>query len=82
MPIFEYECGGCGKRFEHLVRHTSPDVACPACQGRDLRRLMSLAAVSSEHTQKRALRGAEQRTAALRHDRAYEDHKALHEHHH
>ncbi|MBU4194569.1 MAG: zinc ribbon domain-containing protein [Actinobacteria bacterium] len=30
MPIYEYRCKGCGKRFEKLVRG-SEDVRCPQC---------------------------------------------------
>ncbi|MBU4175814.1 MAG: zinc ribbon domain-containing protein [Actinobacteria bacterium] len=30
MPIYEYRCKGCGKRFEKLVRG-SDDVSCPHC---------------------------------------------------
>ncbi len=33
MPIFEYECPGCGERFEELVRSPAAEaaVACPKC---------------------------------------------------
>ncbi len=35
MPIYEFECGACGKRFEELVgEHVGrsvEDVRCPAC---------------------------------------------------
>ncbi|HLH02449.1 MAG TPA: zinc ribbon domain-containing protein [Bryobacteraceae bacterium] len=33
MPIFEYSCDDCGKRFEQLVRRASEadGVRCPAC---------------------------------------------------
>jgi putative FmdB family regulatory protein len=48
MPIYEYECRGCGHRFEALVRETAPP--CPECQGTDLQRLLSMFAVSSDST--------------------------------
>ncbi len=47
MPIFEYECRGCGHDFEQLVR-PGDTPACPACVGRDLEKLLSLASVSSD----------------------------------
>ena len=82
MPISEYRCGSCGSQFEFLVRHSSPVAECPACHSQDLEKLISLPAVSSEYTQKRSLRGAEQRTAIQRSDRAHEEHKAFHAHLH
>ena len=46
MPLFEYECRGCGKRFEYLTRDgQSP--SCPACKGADLQKLMSVFAAQS-----------------------------------
>jgi putative FmdB family regulatory protein len=31
MPIYEFECGGCGERFEELVAAGTEHAACPAC---------------------------------------------------
>jgi len=33
MPIYEYECGRCGARFERLIRDRANDVpkTCPEC---------------------------------------------------
>jgi putative FmdB family regulatory protein len=46
MPLFEYECRGCGHQFEYLTRGgQSP--ACPACTGADLQKLMSVFAAQS-----------------------------------
>jgi putative FmdB family regulatory protein len=45
MPLFEYECRGCGHHFEYLTRDgQSP--ACPSCRGEDLQKLLSVFAVS------------------------------------
>ena len=82
MPLFEYQCNACGERFEHLERHSSPAARCPACQSEDLSKLFSAAAVSSAHTQKRALAGAKKRVAGQRYDYQYEQHKSYHEHDH
>jgi putative FmdB family regulatory protein len=40
MPLLEFECSACSRRFEDLVR--GDDVPeCPSCGGRKLRRLLS-----------------------------------------
>lgn len=31
MPIYEFECGECGERFEGLVPAGTEQAACPAC---------------------------------------------------
>lgn len=43
MPIYEFLCEKCGKRFSILVRTSSvsPSTACPDCGGSGLKRLMS-----------------------------------------
>jgi len=40
MPMFEYECQACGRRFETFVT-ASRKPACPTCQSEDLRKLVS-----------------------------------------
>jgi putative FmdB family regulatory protein len=53
MPLFEYECRGCGRQFEYLTRNgQSP--TCPACTGTDLRKLLSVFAVSGGSGEKAA----------------------------
>src|SRR5665213_2214418 len=44
MPLFEYECRGCGHHFEYLTRDGRP-LACPSCAGADLQKLLSAFAV-------------------------------------
>ncbi|HEX8688920.1 MAG TPA: zinc ribbon domain-containing protein [Solirubrobacterales bacterium] len=41
MPIYEFQCEGCGGRFEELVPAAGAEVACPACGAGDVRRLFS-----------------------------------------
>lgn len=51
MPIYEYRCNACQRTFTFLygVARDSRDPACPACQGKDLSRLISrVARVRSE----------------------------------
>jgi putative FmdB family regulatory protein len=54
MPIFEYQCGACGRQFERFVRPTrepSTDApGCPACGSQTLQQLVSSFAVNSEDT--------------------------------
>jgi putative FmdB family regulatory protein len=40
MPLFEFECRGCGERFEAFVT-ADRKPACPACRGAELRKLLS-----------------------------------------
>src|SRR5688500_10793673 len=42
MPIYEFECGSCGKRRDHLMRLSDPDPsACPDCGAATLERVLS-----------------------------------------
>lgn len=41
MPIYEYRCGGCGRKVSLLVRGASTTLACPRCGSVDLSRLFS-----------------------------------------
>ena len=43
MPIYEYECKGCGHGFELRQSFSAEPVAqCPACQGKAIRVLQSV----------------------------------------
>jgi putative FmdB family regulatory protein len=44
MPLYEYSCRDCGRRFEALV-FGSERPGCPACGGRKLEKLLSTFAV-------------------------------------
>jgi len=41
MPIYEFECAGCGERFEELVAAGVEAIACPACGSERTSRLIS-----------------------------------------
>ncbi len=43
MPLYEYRCGGCGKKVTLLVRgfERSADSCCPNCSSQELKRLFS-----------------------------------------
>ncbi len=45
MPIYEYECNGCGERHEFIQKFSdSPKRKCPSCGKQRLRKLVSAAA--------------------------------------
>jgi putative FmdB family regulatory protein len=60
MPIYEYECRGCGEQFELLVLKGTV-AACPACQSGDLEQLLSGFAVSSQEITQANVAAARQR---------------------
>jgi putative FmdB family regulatory protein len=46
MPIFEYRCAACGRRYESLIsRHDAPAQPCPGCGASRSQRLPSAFAV-------------------------------------
>ncbi len=47
MPLYSYQCKGCGDQFETLVRGDDVPV-CPSCGSADLDRLMSSAAIGGK----------------------------------
>ena len=44
MPVYEFTCESCGRRFDKLFRSMSdrPAAACPACGSAQTRRALSL----------------------------------------
>lgn len=46
MPIYEYRCEPCQHQFEAFLATSSDAVACPQCEGADLKKLMSTFAAS------------------------------------
>jgi putative FmdB family regulatory protein len=44
MPIYEFECGECGQRFEELVSGGTAAGSCPGCGSTDVRRRLSAVA--------------------------------------
>jgi putative FmdB family regulatory protein len=43
MPIYEYQCRCCDKKFQSLVmkKEEEKELSCPECRSRDLKRLIS-----------------------------------------
>jgi putative FmdB family regulatory protein len=45
MPLYEYECDACGKRFERIQKFSDPPLdACPSCGG-GVKKLLSSPAI-------------------------------------
>jgi putative FmdB family regulatory protein len=45
MPLYEYECEACGKRFERIQKFSDPPLdACPSCGG-GVKKLLSSPAI-------------------------------------
>lgn len=45
MPLYEYECGSCGHRFEKIRKFSDPPLkVCPKCRGK-VRKLPSAPAI-------------------------------------
>jgi putative FmdB family regulatory protein len=45
MPLYEYECDACGRRFERIQKFSDPPIeTCPTCEGR-VRKLLSSPAI-------------------------------------
>ncbi len=83
MPIYEYECRGCGHQFEFLLLPTNPTAAtCPQCSGLDLERVISMFAVSSDGTRQMALNDGRKRAASVRRDKVHAEaeYERNHEH--
>jgi len=51
MPLYEYECGACGHRFEIIQKFSDgPPEACPKCGKGPLQRLQSSPAIQFKGT--------------------------------
>ncbi|MDP1902335.1 MAG: zinc ribbon domain-containing protein [Rubrivivax sp.] len=50
MPIYEYACHECGRKFEMLVRSDTVP-ACPNCQSKDLEKMLSVFATADAAAQ-------------------------------
>jgi len=81
MPIYEYECRACGHQFEYLVLPSSSEPECPSCHDRDLQKMISLCAVSSEGTRQSHLNRERKKYSKINKEKQHEEHKALHDHH-
>ncbi len=47
MPVFEYKCADCGRKFEELVSSADETVNCPSCKSSNAEKQLSTFAASS-----------------------------------
>jgi putative FmdB family regulatory protein len=80
MPIYEYECLGCGHRFEYLVLKATPPATCPSCQKTELKQLVSLCGISSETIRDANFASAQKKASARYKEKQHAEHEHLHEH--
>jgi putative FmdB family regulatory protein len=69
VPLYEYKCRKCGKRFEELVKiGETPE--CPRCHDPRPEQLFSMtAAVSTSTTRERSVRVARRRAGAVKREK-------------
>lgn len=78
MPIYEYECEGCGTCFEELVAAGTAAARCPECGGERTRRLISTVSPPGRTPRGARVRSDESRRRereAARQDRVTESRK-------
>jgi putative FmdB family regulatory protein len=61
MPVYEFECEGCGERFEELAPSDVRGLACPGCGSKRTRRLMSPVSPAGRQPRGAAVRSDESR---------------------
>jgi putative FmdB family regulatory protein len=78
MPIYEFECEGCGACFEELVAAGTAALACPECGSERTRRLISAVSPPGRTPRGAGVRSDESRRrekVAARQDRITESRK-------
>ncbi|HEX4305177.1 MAG TPA: zinc ribbon domain-containing protein [Solirubrobacterales bacterium] len=78
MPIYEFECEGCGACFEELVAAGTAAAPCPGCGSERTRRLISAVSPPGRTPRGARVRSDESRrreTVAARQDRITESRK-------
>ena len=61
VPIYEFQCEGCGSRFEELVDAGSAPVACPSCGSTRTERVLSPVSPPSRQPRGAKVRDSESR---------------------
>jgi putative FmdB family regulatory protein len=83
MPIYEYRCKACEHEFEALVLPHKPETApeCPECHSKDLEKLLSGFAPSSDGIRQANALKSRQQQVAKRKDAivAEEEHRLHHD---
>lgn len=78
MPIYEYECAGCGERFEELMSAAAAAPGCPSCGTGETRRVFTSVSPPGRLPRGPGVRSADSRRSereAARTDRITESRK-------
>lgn len=81
MPLYEFSCSACGVEFEVLVRGEAPQ-SCPSCESRDVKRRVSLFAVSSDEKRSASLSAARETASKTARDKAVAEQEVAARHAH
>jgi putative FmdB family regulatory protein len=81
MPLYEYDCLKCGRRFEVLVRGPQA-VTCPSCGHDGVERAISAFAVSSDNTREANISSARKQNLSLEREKQRTQVDTLHDHDH
>lgn len=81
VPIYDFQCKACGHGFEWLVR-PNDTLKCPACQSRDLDRLLSSFAVTSPERKQAAADGKRKSAADVFRRESFEKNRESERHKH
>jgi putative FmdB family regulatory protein len=69
MPLYDFSCKNCHHEFEALVRGADfSAIECPKCHGRDVERLVSAPAVSTDDRRQAAAKDSRLRQIRGRKD--------------
>ena len=81
MPIYEYRCKACAHEFEALVLPHKAEPECPACHAKDLEKLVSGFALSSDGIRQANALKSRKEQIAKRKDKiiADEEHRIHHD---
>ena len=82
MPIYEYRCKACDHEFEALILpHQPMDAECPECHSKDLEKLLSGFALSSDGIRQANAAKSRKEQIAKRQDKiiADEEHRIHHD---
>ena len=80
MPLYEFHCRSCDSEFERLVR-SGDLVECPSCQSKEVDRLLSTFAASTEERRAAAARQSRKLQVAKNRDKviAEEEYRQKHD---
>jgi putative FmdB family regulatory protein len=81
MPLYEYDCRDCGRRFEKLVRKDETAGPCPHCTSANIERVLSLFGVSSDATRQAHLQSARRANSKVLRDKKIAEEEAAHHDH-